>query len=93
MLVAYYKLGAFSDITLLGDGVYGLENGFGDQKPGNGDGVKLRLGGIVIGSLSQKIAGDIILCLPSLLEGLRLTLVITVSIKMMKVHTAFPIKS
>ena len=47
-----------SDITLLGDGVYELEKGSSDWKLGNGDVVKLRLGGVVTGSTSQKLTGD-----------------------------------
>jgi hypothetical protein len=47
-----------SDITLLGDGVYELEKGSSDRKLGNGDVVKLRLGGVVTGSTSQKLTGD-----------------------------------
>jgi hypothetical protein len=47
-----------SNITLLGDSVYELKRGFSDQKLVNGDVVKLRLGGIVTGSTSQKLVGD-----------------------------------
>jgi len=42
----------------LGDGVYELEKGFSDRRLRNGDVVKLRLGGILTGSTSQKLVGD-----------------------------------
>jgi hypothetical protein len=41
------------DITLFGNGVYELKKGFRDRKLGNGDVVKLQLGGVVIGSTSR----------------------------------------
>ena len=45
-------------VPLLGDGVYELEKGFSDRRLRNGDVVKLRLGGILTGSTSQKLVGD-----------------------------------
>ncbi len=44
--------------NILGDGVYELAKGFSDRKLVYGDMVKLRLGGVVTGSTSQKLAGD-----------------------------------
>ena len=46
-------------VPLLGDGVYDLEKGFSDRKLRNGDVVKLRLGGVVTGSTSQTLAGNV----------------------------------
>lgn len=46
-------------VPLLGDGVYELEKGFSDRKLRNRDVVKLRLGGVVTGSISQTLTGDV----------------------------------
>ncbi|KAH6667756.1 hypothetical protein B0J14DRAFT_567126 [Halenospora varia] len=61
-----------SDITPLGEGVYELEKGFSDRKLGNGDVVKLRLGGVLTGYTSQELTGDVNMCLPPALEEDRL---------------------
>jgi hypothetical protein len=42
-------------LRILGDGVYELKEGYGDWELGDGDVVKLRLGGVVTGSTSQKL--------------------------------------
>ncbi|KAG4412400.1 hypothetical protein IFR04_014468 [Cadophora malorum] len=59
-------------VPLLGDGVYELEKGFSDRKLRNGDVVKLRLGGVVTGSTSQTLAGNVNMRVPSALEDDRL---------------------
>jgi len=45
--------------TLPASSVYELEKGYSDWKMGSGDVVKLRLGGVVMGSIFQKSTGDV----------------------------------
>jgi hypothetical protein len=47
-----------SDLTLITDGVLGLEKGHNDQKPGNEDFVQLLFGGIQTAFTSEEFAED-----------------------------------
>ena len=54
-----YDSSAIHPLRVLSDGVYELRKGYSDWKLSDGYVVKLRLGGVVTGSTSQKLIKDV----------------------------------